>query len=73
MALIEFTADMRAVVKVLERIAAALERAYPERQKIKGEPTSELLSVSDEDLAGWEEEEIRKSEQGLINDGTEVG
>jgi hypothetical protein len=73
MALIEVHADFKAVVKVLERIAAALDRAYPIRERRDGKPESELLSVSDEDLARIEDEEIRRAEQGLMDDGTEVG
>jgi hypothetical protein len=66
MAWLEFRADMERTAAALERIADALERAYPPNLYLKRtivEPTGELISTTDEELARWEEEErAEKSE-----------
>lgn len=60
MPLISITANLDRVALALERIADALERAYPVptiRHHSFEEPTGEVLSTSPEEQLRWEEEE----------------
>lgn len=57
---IEFHADLERTAAALERIADALERAFPKadlNRLAMDEPSGEVLSVTNEDLRQWEEEE----------------
>lgn len=68
MAILEIKADLSRTAAALERIADALERAYPDLRyqiKDKGEPTGELITVTDEELLRWEEEEKSQNDPDL--------
>jgi hypothetical protein len=63
---LEFHADLERTATALERIADALERAFPRPNMDQigaDEPSGEVLSVSNEDLRRWEEEEQQISGQ----------
>jgi hypothetical protein len=65
MAWLEFHADLERTAAALERIADALERAFPRAdvdQTASGEPSGEVLSPTSEDLRRWEEEELTEQE-----------
>jgi len=65
MPLIQINAEFSRLVAVLGRIADALDRAYPPRRKpLSEEPSGELISVTNEELLEWEEEELRQRSQG---------
>lgn len=67
MSFIEINPDLRGIVRVLTRIADALDRAYPPRNKrYDGKPESVLLSVTDEELSEWENDETRLQDSGLL-------
>ena len=59
MPFVEFHANLERTAAALERIADALERAFPKADidRIAGEPSGEVLSPTSEDLRRWEEEE----------------
>lgn len=62
---IEFHADLERTAAALERIADALDRAFPKADIDRiagGEPTGEVLSISNEDLRRWEDEERAQRE-----------
>jgi len=67
--IVEINADFKSLVSVLQRIADALERAYPVPTiPLTGKPAGpENVTVFDLDAA-WdaEQEEERKRSQGLI-------